>query len=201
MKILFLFLVSFNLLFAQSGNESLKKIQNKFSSISNFTANFVQTIYDAQGKASNKIKGKIFYKRKNKFVVELKNQTIISNGEIVWNYNHKQKQVVISYFSDDPTSFSIERFVFNYPSLCKIKLLKKDNNEEIIQLIPKENMLDIKDVQIWKSNDDMVKKLDIVDVGDMHYSIQFDDIQINQDLPESKFTFNPPKGIRIIDLR
>lgn len=201
MKLILLFLISFNFLFAQSGTESLKKIQNKFASISNFTANFVQFTFNEQGKSSAKLTGKIYYKRENKFVVELKNQTIISNGVLVWNYNHKQKQVIISNFIDEPTSFSLERYVFDYPSLCNVKLIKKDNNVEVIELIPRKDMLDIKDVKIWKNNEDMITKLEIKDVSDMYYSFQFDDIKINQDILESKFTFNPPKGIRIIDLR
>ncbi len=200
MKLIFFFLVSFQILYAQSGAESLKKIQNKFNSITDFTANFIQTDCKSSVKNSVALKGKIYYKKKNKFVVELKNQLIVSNGEFIWNYNQKQKQVIISYLSDEPTVYSIEKIIYNYPSLCSIKLTKKDN-EEIIQLIPKEGMLDLKDIKIWKDNNNMISKLEVTDIGDMCYFIQFEDITINQNIPDNKFTFNPPKGIRVVDLR
>jgi len=200
MKPIFLFLFSFQILYAQSGIESLKKIQSKFNSITDFTANFVQTDCKSSVKNSSALKGKIYYKKKNKFVVELKNQLIVSNGEYIWNYNQKQKQVIISNFSDEPTVYSIEKIIYNYPSLCNIKLLKKDN-EEIIQLIPQEGLLDLKDIKIWKDNNNMISKLEVTDIGDMCYFIQFEDVAINQNLPDNKFTFNPPKGIRVVDLR
>ncbi|MEJ5350670.1 MAG: outer membrane lipoprotein chaperone LolA [Melioribacteraceae bacterium] len=200
MKLVILFLLSFQILYAQSGSEALKKIQNKFNTVTDFTANFIQSDCNSSGKNSSALSGKIYYKKKNKFIVELKNQLIVSNGETIWNYNQKQKQVIISYFSDDPTVYSIERIIYNYPSLCSIKLLKKDN-EEIIQLIPREGLLDLKDIKIWKDNNNMISKLEVTDIGDMCYLIQFENITINQNLPDNKFTFNPPKGIRIVDLR
>ncbi|MCX7798323.1 MAG: outer membrane lipoprotein chaperone LolA [Melioribacter sp.] len=198
MRTLILFLISYQILLAQSGTEILKKIQNKFNSINDFTANFVQTNCNSTSKTLN---GKILYKKKNKFIVELKNQTVISNGEIVWNYNHKQKQVIISYFSDEPSTYSIEKFIYNYPELCNIKLYKNIDNDEAVELIPKEGMLDIKSLKIWKDKDYLIRKLEIVDLDNQCFVIEFNNYQLNQNIPDSKFTFNPPKGIRIIDLR
>lgn len=200
MKLILLLLFSFQVLYAQSGVESLRKIQNKFNAITDFVANFIQTDCNSTGKNSAVLKGKIYYKKKNKFVVELKNQQIVSNGESIWNYNQKLKQVIISYLSDEPTVYSVEKIIYNYPSHCRIKLLKK-SDEEIIQLIPYEGLLDLKDIKIWKDNNDMITKLEITDLGDVCYFIQFENVLINQNLPENKFTFNPPKGIRVVDLR
>lgn len=186
----------------QSGVEILKKIQNKFKSINNFKADFVQTISDAEGKQSGKLSGKFFYKTKNKFVVELKNGTIISDGETVWNYNARQKRVVISSFSDDPTSFSLERYLFDYPALCKIKNVSGEKSkDQIIELVPKDNNIEFKSAKIWKSPDDLISRMEIIDLGDTKYVFQLNDIKVNQDFPESKFAFNPTKGIKIIDLR
>ncbi len=200
--ILFLCLIMPVAAHAQSGGEILKKIQAKFKSINNFSADFVQTISDPEGKQSGKLSGKFHYKTKNKFVVELKSGTIISDGETVWNYDTRQKRVVISSFNDDPTSFSLERYLFDYPALCKIKNASSDKNkDEIIELVPKDNNIDFKSAKIWKSPEDMISRMEIIDLGDTKYIFQLSGIKVNQDLPESKFTFNPAKGIKIIDLR
>lgn len=198
MKLFILFIIYSQVLLAQTGTELLKKMQNKFNSINDFTANFVQSNCNPSSKV---LTGKILYKKKNKFVVELKYQTIISNGEVVWNYNHKQKQVIISNFSDEPTSFSIERFIYNYPELCNIKLNKEQPDNEFIELIPKEGMLDFKKIKIWRDNNYLIRKLELVDLEDQCYLFEFSNYQLNQYLPDSKFSFNPPKGIRIVDLR
>ncbi len=199
MKVIFLLLCSFNILLAQSGIEILKKIQSKFNSISDFSANFIQ--YDCSNKNSFILKGKFYYKRTDKFIVELDNQTIISNGKTFWNYNRKQKQLIISNLSDEPTTYSLEKIIYNYPALCSIKFLKRDNDTDVIELQSKEGMLDLKNIKIWKDKNDMISKLEITFIDDVCYVMVFNNILTNQNYPDSKFIFNPPKGIRIVDLR
>lgn len=199
-----IFFLSIVLLNAQSANETIKKIQNKFNSIGNFTANFSQSFFNSSGNEQGKTAGKFTYKRKNKFVVDLKNQMIVSNGETIWNYDRKFNRVVVSYLSDDPTSFSLEKFVFDYPPLCKAKMVKDASstaNDYILELTPKDNDLQFKLVRIWKNVENLISKMELVDIGDMKYSFTFSDIKVNQDLADQIFTFNAPKGTKVIDLR
>lgn len=202
-RIVFIFFLSIVLLNAQSAKETIKKIQNKFNSIENFTADFSQSLFAPSGNEQGKVSGKFSYKRKNKFVVELKNQTIVSNGETIWNYDKKFNRVVISYLNDDPTSFSLEKFIFDYPPLCKSKMVKDpaNNSEFVLELVPKDNDLQFKLVRIWKSPDNLISKMELVDVGDMKYSFAFSDVKVNQKLADQVFTYNAPKGTKVIDLR
>lgn len=203
MKKLFFLLLFSQIIPAQSANDILKKAQAKFNSITSFSSNFSQVIISPEGKVSGKDNGTFIYKRKNKFIVDQKRSTIVSNSESVWNYDKKNKKVVISTFYDDPTSFSIERFIFDYPALCRIKFIKEESNdiEKVIQLIPKDDQLDVKEIKIWFNNNNLINRLEIVDLLDIRYSFSFTDIKENQDIPDSRFTFYPPKGIKIIDLR
>jgi outer membrane lipoprotein carrier protein len=193
-----------SLALAQAPKELLQKIQNKFNSIDNFTANYTQVYYNLQGQGTGKTSGKFNYKRKNKFVVEIKNQVIVSDGTTIWNSDKKFNRVVISSFSDDPTSFSLERFVFDYPPLCKIKILKNEpavSGESVLELTPKDQDMAFDDAKIWVNQDGMISKLEVTDRGDVKYLFQFADIKINQDLPDSRFIYYPPKGMQIIDIR
>lgn len=201
----FLFLLlTCSIVHPQSANQYIKKLQGKFKSITNFTANFSQNSFNSQGHEQERGSGTLTYQRKNKFVVVLKNQLIVSDGETVWNNDKRFNRVVISNLSDDPTTFSLERFIFDYPPLCRIKLVKNDpafKGEEFVELVPKDQDMEFKYVRIWISTDGMISRLEVLDLGDIRYSFQFTDMRINQDLPDSRFTFYPPKGIKIIDLR
>lgn len=201
-KIVFILLFT-QLIFAQSANEILKKAQAKFNSISSFSANFSQMVLNPNGKTTAKDNGTFIYKRKNKFIVDQKKSTIVSNAESVWNYDKVNKKVVISTFQDDPTSFSIERFIFNYPALCRLKFVQEESNdnEKVIQLIPKDEQLDVKEIKIRLDNNYLISKLEIVDLLEIRYSFSFTGIRENTEVPESRFTFYPPKGTKIIDLR
>ncbi len=201
-KVVFFFLFA-QFLSAQSANEILKKSQEKFNSISSFSSTFSQSIINPQGKSTGRDNGTFIYKRKNKFIVEQKNSTIVSNGESVWNYDKSNKKVIISPFYDDPTSFSLERFIFDYPALCRIKFIKEESNdnEKVILLTPKDDQLDVKEIKIWINNSNLISKLEIVDLLDLRFSFRFTDIKENPEISESRFTFYPPKGTKIIDLR
>ncbi len=196
---LFFFILLSGFLFAQNPKDFINKIQTKFNSVSNFTSKFTQTFYTAHGTEGGKANGSFYYKKKNKFFAETNNNIISSNGNTVWNYDKRFKRVVISNFSDDPTSFSLEKFIFAYPSLCKAEILKDEN--DALLLTPKDNDLQFKQVKIWKTSDNLISKMELIDIGDLKYSFTFSDIKINQDLQDSKFEFQIPQGTQVIDLR
>jgi outer membrane lipoprotein-sorting protein len=203
-KYLFFLLLTASVIYPQTANQIIKRLQNKFNSIGNFTANFSQSQLNSEGSEQGKSSGTLAYKRKNKFIVTLKNQVIVSDGQTVWNSDKRFNRVVISNLTDDPTTFSLERFVFYYPPLCRLKLVKDDpasKGEEHIELTPKDQDMEFKFVKIWLSSDDMISRLEVLDLGDIRYSFQFSDLKINQELSDSRFTFYPPKGMKIIDLR
>jgi len=202
-KLFLLFIITSQAFYAQSGTEVLKKVQTKFNSIQSFSANFTLIFYEADGKGGSKTSGKFFYKRKNKFVVEQKNLLITSNGETIWNYDKSRKRVVISYFTDDPTSFSIERYVFDYPSQCRIRLSvpESTSSEKVLVLIPKDEQIDFQETKLWINTDNLISKMEVIDLMGTKFSFSFSDILENADINESRFTYHPPKGTQIIDLR
>lgn len=200
----FICLLLSSTLYAQSAFDVLSKVQNKFQSINNFEASFSQTSIKSKGQAGIKLSGKFFYEKKNKFNVELNYANIICDGITVWNYNKSSKRVVVSDLINDPTSFSLERFIFDYPPQCTMTLVNDENVKKVgaqLELVPKNQKLKFKKAKISVTSDGMVSKMEITDFSDINYEFQFNEIKINQDLPDSKFTFSPPKGIQIIDLR
>jgi chaperone LolA len=189
---------------AQSASDILNKVQNKFRAINNFSASFSQIYRQTQGQSGTKVTGKILYEKKNKFNVELNTISIISDGGTIWNYNKNSNRVVISNLEKDPTSFSLEKFIFDYPPMCNIKLIKDKNvknGEDLLELIPKDQKLQFKIIRILVNTDGMISKLEFTDNMDIQYIFQFSNIKFDQDISDSKFTYSPPKGIQIIDLR
>ena len=189
---------------AQSGSDVLRKVQNKFKSIDDFTANFVQTFGNTNDSKSGSMTGKFYYKRKNKFIVELSNQTITCDGKVIWNYDGRFKRVVISNVSDDPMSFSLEKFIFDYPPHCAVSVVKDKpvaQGEKVIELVPNDQSMQFKSAYIWVNRTGLISKMEIVDRGDINYTFQFSEFKLDQKLPDSKFIYYPPKGIKVIDLR
>jgi outer membrane lipoprotein-sorting protein len=69
-------------------DQTLKNVKDKFSTIKDFSAEL------KQGGKNQVFNGTIYYKKQNKFRIELKNMSIISDGSTIWNYNKKDNKVV-----------------------------------------------------------------------------------------------------------
>jgi|ERR1035437_219360 chaperone LolA len=179
------------------GKDFLDAVQKKYKSINDLSAEFKQSMNE---KAS--LNGKIFYSKGNKLRLELKNSTIISDGTIFWNYNKGQKKVVINNTSSsDPSFFSTDKFLYDYPSKSSVTL-ENDDNHNVLVLIPqKESNLNFKKAKIWVNEDYLIIRISIENLSGTILNLQFSSYKLNQNLPESMFIFSPPEGANVIDLR
>jgi outer membrane lipoprotein carrier protein len=181
----------------EKGKDFLEIVQKKYKSINDLSADFKQSL---NGKTN--LNGKIFISQGNKLRLELKNSTIISDGTIFWNYNKGQKKVVINNVSvSDPSSFSIDKFIYDYPSKSIVTLEKEDNLDVLILVPRKDNDMNFKKTKIWINRDNLIMRVSIENLSGTMTTLQFLNYKLNQNLPESKFTFSPPEGTNIIDLR
>ena len=119
-KIIFIYTISVLVLSASFGQESaedvLQKIQDKFNTINDLSANLTQSV-----NGNVNLNGKVYYKRENKLRFEFKNILIISDGESAWNYNEKDNKVIITdYESEGNKIFSLRQIVYEYPEDCEI---------------------------------------------------------------------------------
>ncbi|MHB1686495.1 MAG: LolA family protein [Ignavibacteriaceae bacterium] len=189
------------ILFTQSsfsenkGEQLLKSLQEKFNSISNITADFKQIV---NGKVN--LAGKFYFEKNNKLRLELKNLIIVSDGITNWSYNKRENKVVISnYDSENPPLFSIDKFIETYPSQCKVSSINEDGKEVLI-LTAKNSSMNFKTVKIWLNGENLIEKL-LIDSGGKTVEMTFTGYKTNQKNNGSKFTFTPPKGSAIVDLR
>lgn len=193
----FIFIISFvSALPAQ--NSLLTALQNKFNSLSNFSADFVQKIEN-----KTNLSGKIFFKKENKIRLETKNSIIISDGKTNWNYNLNQDKVIISdYDESDPSVFSLNKIIYDYPKECEISE-STDSESKILIFVPKENStLNFDSAKIFLNAQNLIEKVEIMGLSNNGLiKINFSNYKLDQNLPDSKFSFNPPEGSSVLDLR
>lgn len=193
-----LFLLIAVSLFAKSdGKEQLSAIQNKYKSVNDFSVNFQQSVNNKAGAS-----GKLMYARGNKVRVELKNMTIISDGKSLWNYNAGKKQVVINNADGENQSFfTVDNFINQYPSKCNVSS-EDDNGKSVLVLTPNKNSgLDFKKARIWAGQDNLITRISVENQTGTLMNIELSGYDLNKNIPDSKFSFSPPEGIKVIDLR
>jgi len=196
-KILFLSFLLVATLFSQGKDVPLlKAMQNKFSSLQDFSVDFSQEI---NGKIL--MTGKLFYKKENQLRLEFKNLMIVSNGIANWNYNKKEKKVIISSYDEaDASLFSPKKFVFDYPNQCKVKEVNEEG-KNVIVLIPGSSSKDFKQAKVYPTADNTLEKVIVTGNDGSILTFHFSNFRGNQNFNKEKFSFQIPQGTKIIDLR
>lgn len=184
------------LTFSQNAETVLKSLQNKFDSISSLSVNIIQ-------KANEKstLTGKMFFKKENNIRVEFPNQIIVSDGKTSWNYNKKDKKVIISNYDDtDSGLLSINYLVYQYPSECNLSL-NSVGDRQILILTPKSKRNNLGEVKLVIDKDNLIDKILIANQNIGAMEITFSNYSLNQKISDSQFSFTPPEGTSIVDLR
>lgn len=198
-----IFIISSVALRAQDAQEVIRKVQSKYDDISDAKATFTQTIKGSGGKA-NSSSGTIYIKKTNKYRIESSGQIIITDGETSWSYSPKRKQVIVDNYKEDGNTFSPNKFLFNYPENFYSDM---EGEEEVggiicyvIKLTPRGGG-SVKSAKIWiDKSEDLIRKINIV-TSESTNTYTLNDISLDAGINASKFSFSPPAGVEVIDLR
>ena len=197
------FIVAFfslvGILFSQSADEQIRELQEKFRSIKDFQADFNQASDNPNFNISQSLSGTFYYKSGNKFLIDLNNIKIVSNGNTIWNYDDRQKRTVINNLSDNSDIISLEKIVFDYPELCEVSIYKEDPNKIIF--VPRSNELNFERAIISLNKDKLLSRIKIIDISNAEIIFEFANYKINKNLPDEFFEFNIPEDTKVIDFR
>ena len=173
-----------------------KNIQDKFDSINDLSAEITQLI-----DSNINLKGKVYYRKENHLRFESDNIIIVSDGETSWNYNKKQNKVVIAnYDTEGNNIFSLRQMIYEYPDKCELSTYQNEG-EKVLQLIPQNNLLSFKSVKLFITDDNLISKILIDNPPTGLIQLYLSDYKININLPDSLFSFSPPEGSQVLDLR
>jgi len=193
-----LFILSFiNTSISQDDAEALlKNIQDKYSSINDLSADFVQAVNQKVN-----LKGKVFYKKEDHLRFELDNALIISDGKSSWNYNKKQNKVIITdYDNEGGKILSIRHIIYDYPKDCELRTFESEGRTGL-ELIPKKDNFGFHSIKLTIDDNNLITKVLVDDPATGTIQLNLSNYQLNKNLPDSFFQFSPPEGSQVLDLR
>ena len=198
MKIIFslFYLVYSTIGFAQNAESVLKSLQDKFDSITDLSVDITQK---SNGKSS--LGGKMYFKKENNLRIEFGNQTIVADGKTSWNYNKKEKKVIISNYDEAGAGLlSINYLIYQYPSECDLSL-SSEGGRQILNLKPKSKRNNLGEVKLYITKENLIDKAVISNQATGTMEVLFSDYELNQKISDSKFAFTAPEGTSVVDLR
>ncbi|MBI5401904.1 MAG: outer membrane lipoprotein chaperone LolA [Ignavibacteriae bacterium] len=202
-SVLILSLLLANISFAQDAQEIIKKVQSKYNTIKDAQATFSQSVKYSSG-SSQSSSGTIYIQKEDKYRIESKNEVIVTDGVTSWSYSKKKKQVVIDNYKNDGNTFSPNKFLFSYPENFYSDLEGTETVSGIecyiLKLTPRHKG-SVKSAKIWVDKEDNLIRKITINSSESGTTYSLKKITLDAGLSSSKFTFSPPEGVEVIDLR
>lgn len=194
-----LFLLMPILAFSQ---DAVQKLSGLLQSFTTYSADFKQTTSAENGQVLQVGSGKAMIKRPGQFRWQSEKPTqqiLIASGNAVWIYDvdlaQATKQSLASRTHIDPAML-LSGSVKNLAESFNVIATASAQNE-IFHLTPKKSDYGFKSVTLIFSNNKLQRML-IINNLDQTTEFQFSAIQLNTQLPDSLFQFNPPKGVDVL---
>jgi len=189
-----------------SAQELLEKVRRKYDAIIDAQLEFSQRVTFGVSKIEQKTSGTLFLRKENKYRLELSGQTIVTDGKTVWSYSASNNQVLIDNFKMDERSITPERILAGAPGDFSASVLSHEKlgktDVVVLKLIPKDEGSIIKSLKLAVDESTWyIKKVELVDVNGKETEYQVNELHVNVGLPDSRFTYEIPQGVEVVDLR
>ena len=189
-----------------SMSELTSNMQRRYETIENVVAKFAQQVKFGFSNIEQRFTGTLIMKKPRMYRIESEHQTLVTDGTTVWAYSPVNKQVVVDKYKEKQNSISPDLFLLNLPSDYYSTLLGRETEAEksllTVKLVPKDDRSFIKSVKLWIVDGTWdVRKILIVDVNETETLYVIDRLSQNTAMNDSLFSFSPPPGTEIVDLR
>lgn len=191
---------------ALSGNEVLSRIRGTYDKVKSLEASFEQTFEWKLAGTTQTMRGKFWMKKPNKFRIQTDVQTVVSNGRVVWSYSPATAQVIITNYDPATMPLRPDNFVFVFPNERQTTYIKSERlsgvEHHVIDVIPSDSTLGIRKMRVWVDGRDWsANKVQYTNISGDVTTYTMNRVQTNATIPDSVFTFTPPRGVDVVDFR
>jgi outer membrane lipoprotein carrier protein len=184
---------------AQSGDDLLDRLRERYESTDALRARFTQTIGDATMEGTLVLRG-------DAYRIETGDQTLVTDGETAWVYSKLDQQVLVNDAIKDETAFSPADFFTNYPDRFDVEVIGSEvidgARHETLKLTPKNDDAFLREVTLFVcSTDALPTRVQIVDGNGTRVAFDLQDVEVNPTLGGDVFRFDAPIGAEVVDLR
>ncbi len=187
----------------QTADALYAAVVKKYGAMTSLRLNFT-SINSTQPMMAGSVKAK----KGNKFVLDLGDRVLVSNGIAVWNYSKGANSVVISNF-EDKGQISIEKVFFTFlksykPSAVLSEQTSKGQKLTTLRLMPPSSegtINGVKSIELGLSPKTLeVLRISITDANTtQRWNVS--SMKIDVKMPDSTFQFSPPQNAKTIDMR
>lgn len=183
----------------------LHEIQARYEALDGLQAQFMQEMNSDVGGRSPRMQGRLWLQG-DKYRIETRNQTLVTDGTTTWIYAPADNQVVINNARQDASTLSPQTLLTDYAARYAIASQQpvriNGTDHQKLTLQPTASSVTFTDVTLWmRRADRIVTRVRVTDRDGSTLTITLDDIRLNPPLPPRLFAFDPPPSAEVVDLR
>lgn len=190
--------------FGQSAKDVMNKMRDALKKQKEISISYEQSFSWKSSSSVSKTIGKLDMKDLKKLRIQTDDQTLVSNGNVLWTYSPFTNQVVINKIDKSGGTILPSDFLFEYPKDYNSKLIdeNKFKGEYLILLTPKDRSSFVTAIKIWLDDKDfLIRGIEYKDINGNVTSWEITEIDIEPNFDDSHFEFKTPSGAEVIDLR
>ncbi len=186
----------------------LDNMSTKIKNSKGLKASFELKIKMPNGKTKESRNG-VLLSKNSSFNILMGDNEIICDGTTLWSYNKKVKELQINEYDEEETTISPQKLFsssfkkdYNY-SYAGMRVMNK-KSYKVVRLIPKDKSGQFSKVELLiNPRTGLIYRGYITDSGKNLYVYTVKSLELNQKIPNSKFSFNQDThpGISVLDLR
>ncbi len=188
-----------------TADELAMQVEKKYRSLSDLSMDFTKVTRSEIFETPSKVQGKMLLVNPDKFKIETKEETIVSDGKFVWTYSVENRQVVKNLVDKSENMFKPNQYLSNFrsdytPSLEGEEKVDQTKCYKLLLSSKKEDAF-IKKMILWVDQKSLLaKKLEYKDAEDNDIILEFQRIKTNRKIKDPEFIFQTPPGVEELDL-
>ena len=193
---------------ALSADQVVARMQQFYNTTTDYQADFFQTYFNRLFNNYQRSHGKVYFKKPGRMRWEYaapERKLFVSDGRTMWAYEPEANQAFQQSLQDSqlPTALSFLTGQGNLATEFNFRLIPARQygfeNGSVVELRPKtpnpqyERLVLFVDGQSFQ-----VRRSLVIDQAGNRNKMEFTNARQNQGIPDSRFSFTPPQGTRVI---
>jgi outer membrane lipoprotein carrier protein len=184
---------------AQSPDAVARTLQQRYRQVRTLSADFVQSTGNTRLTGRLQVRG-------DAFRMTVGEQTLVTDGRTLWSYAPDDEQVVVQDYDAAQTGFSIGQLFTDYLRVFRAvgatRATLDGVRHDVLTLRPRDAGSSVRDATLYvRSSDAIPTRVRVRDTNGTLHAFDLSRVQLNPSLPASTFTFTPPRGTEVVDLR
>lgn len=202
---LLLVFLSWVALYGDEPSDILEQLQKRYENLNDLEVNFKQEVNSGVFASKERDEGTMYLAKGDKFMINTDDQTICSNGKLLWVYSVENKQVTIDKIANATDLVRPSDYLFSFKESYDAKLLPDTTIGKVlcrvVQLVCREKDEFIQKMTLYVGSDDLLThRAEYVDINGNIVTMEFSNIKVDEGLPAKMFEFKTPKGVEEIRL-